>query len=255
MVARASEAHVVWHTESLVDEATSLHTSSSRNGTEPINLVLDDQQATRSNHTSELMMVGSEGVGLGAEGVEPRGEPDVFADDLAGGLDVLPLGLLRVGDAPAGGTTRARLLGQTQSDTVNERGRDESTLSVARTSSHTNALGVDANARSGLKSIDDAVDTPCPGGESTCTVAGTVQVEELAFSTAVATLLLSNIVVVESDCRDIAWDWETGSTICDDGRERASSAGLLNGDREGNRLSSLSRGDGKRGAREGGRDA
>lgn len=240
VVARASEAHVVWYTESLVNEATSLHTSGGGYGAKPVDLVLDDEQTTRSDHTSKLMVVGSEGVGLGAEGVEPRGEPDVLADDLAGGLDVLALGLLRVGDAPAGGTTRARLLGKTQSNAVNKRSGDESTLAVTRATSHADALRVDASTWGSLKSVHDAVNTPCPGSESTSAVAGTVQVKEFAPSTAAATLLLTNVIVVEGDGCHIAWNRETSSAICDDGRERSGSARLLDGDREGNRLAALS---------------
>lgn len=184
------------------------------------------------------MVVGGQSVGLGREGVEERGEPHVLADDLACRLDVLALGLLRVGNAPAGGATRAGFLRDAEGDAVDEGSGDHGTLAVPGASSHAEALGVDVVARRGLESVDDAVDSPGPGRQGTCAVAGAVEVVELSLSTAALSRLLSHVVVVERDGRDSIGNRNARSAIGDDGRNTGTGV-ALDGDREGNGLAAL----------------
>jgi hypothetical protein len=171
---------------------------------------------------------------------------NILAADLARRLDVLTLGLFRIRDTPASSTTRARLLRQSESNAVDKSSSNKGTLSITGAACHTNALGVNANARRRLESIHDAVDAPCPGSRGTGAVTGAVQVEELALTTTAAARLLAYLIVVESNRSNIGRNWDTGCSIGDDGWKWPSTARLLNGNGKRDRFSSFSRGDGHR---------
>lgn len=100
MPADQREAHVVGHAVRLVDEAAGLHGAGGGHGPEPVDVVLDDEEAAGHGQGGEQVVVFRDGGGLGDIGVEARGEPGVFADDFAGGLDVGACGVLGVADAP-----------------------------------------------------------------------------------------------------------------------------------------------------------
>lgn len=249
VVAGACETHVIGDTSRLVNHAGRLHASRGGDGTKPVNLVLDDEQTTRGDETGQLVVIGRERLGVGGERVECRTEPDVLGDDLGSRLDVLSSSLLRVGDTPARGTTGATLLREAESNTRHEGRRCQGSLAVPGASSDTELLGVDTRVDE-LESVDDTIDTPCPGSQRTSAVSRPVQIEEFALSTAAPVRLLANRAVVEGDGGNIGRDWDTSSAIGDDSWEGTSSAGLLDRDRERDRFSAFGGSDGQRRARE-----
>jgi hypothetical protein len=109
--------HVRSDTQTLIDLAAGFHARSRAHWAEPVDVVLDDEEAARRDQGSEEMMVFGDGRGLARVGIELGREPCVLTNDLAGGLDVLALGLLGIADAPAGCASRAGLLRDGQGNT------------------------------------------------------------------------------------------------------------------------------------------
>lgn len=101
MAADEREAHVCGHAIRLVDDPSCLHSSSCGDGAKPVNVVLDDEQASRNGHgCQEVMVLGNSRRRFGIL-VQARREPDIFAYDLACCLDVRARVLLLITNAPA----------------------------------------------------------------------------------------------------------------------------------------------------------
>lgn len=94
------EAHGVGHAVGLVDEAAGAHGGRGRDGPQPVDVVLDDEEAARHGQRRQQVVVLGDAGRLGDVGVEARREPGVLADDLARRLDVGAGVVLRVADAP-----------------------------------------------------------------------------------------------------------------------------------------------------------
>lgn len=237
--------HVGGHTKSLVDELTSLHATSRADGAEPVDVVLEGQETTGSDQSSQEMVVGGERVGRLDKVVEPRAEPDVLGDDLVGRLDVLALALLRVGDTPAGRTTGAGLLGQSQGNAVDERADDKSALAVTGATRHTQLGDIDASGRGAelLETVDDTVDTPGPGGQRTSRVRVAEEGVEGTLTTRTSTVLRRERVVGEGDAADGARDRQGRTANADDS---GAGAGARLAERGADRRRLASDGDGDR---------
>lgn len=231
------EAHVVGGADTLVDEAASLHAAGGGDGAEPVDVVLDDEQTAGGDEGSQHVVVLGHRARLGRVAVQALAEPHVLADDLAGRLDVGAAAALRVRDTPAGSTTRAGLLRESEGDAVDESADDEGALAVARATGSSQARGVDAGLlRAELdKAVDDTVNTPGPGGQGTSRVAVTEEGVEGTLAAGLAGRLRGEVVVAEADSADSAGNGQRGTADGDDGWARAA-AGLADGRADGDRL-------------------
>lgn len=237
VAADEGETHVGGDAETLVDETASLHASGRADGAEPVDVVLEGEQTAGGDEGSQHVVVLGHGGGLGGVGVQVLAEPHVLADDLARGLDVLALVVLVVRDTPAGGTAGAGLLREGKGDTVGEGTDDEGTLAVSGATRGAEPLGVDTGGSRAelLETVDDAVDTPGPGGQGAGGVGVAEEGVESALATGLAGSLRGEVVVVESDGADGAGDGERGAADGDDGGARGR-AGLLDGGADSHRL-------------------
>lgn len=160
---RDGHAHSVWHAGGGVDGLAGLHAGGDGNGAEPVDVVIDDHEAAGVDEAGELVVVEGEGGCFCGEGVECCAEPDVFADDFGGGLNICAggfltcfttLGLvvevdgqcgwgwrkgkgLTVRYSPASGTSGSGLLWDGECDTWLKGADDESTLSVSGAARYT----------------------------------------------------------------------------------------------------------------------
>lgn len=94
------EPHVVGHAVGLVDEAAGLHGARGRDGAEPVDVVLDDEETPGHRQRREEVVVLGHAARVVDVAVEARREPGVLPHDLARGLDVGAGGVLGVADAP-----------------------------------------------------------------------------------------------------------------------------------------------------------
>lgn len=115
--------------------------------------VLDNEQATRGNESSEKMVINREIVDTIDIAVECWREPYIFSDDLAGSLDILPIPLHSIRDAPARSTTRSRLLRDGEGNSGLEGASHKGTLAIAGATSHSQPFGVDASLTAGLQYV------------------------------------------------------------------------------------------------------
>ncbi len=240
-------AHVGRYAKSFVDELAGLHAASRADGTEPVDVILKRQQAAGSDQSSQEMVVDGNGAGLRGVGVEPLAEPDVLGDDLAGGLYVLTLALLRVRDTPAGRTAGAGLLRQREGNTVDQGTDDESALAIAGAARHTQLSDVDSGSCGAelFETVDDAVDPPGPGSQRTSRVRISEEGVKGALTPGATTVLGGKLVVGEGDTADVARDWQrraadsddgssgTGAGLAERGADRRGLAADGDGDRQG----------------------
>lgn len=230
------EAHVRRDAQALIDQPPGLHAPRGADGAEPVDVVLEREEAAGGDEGGEHVVVLGHGVGLGRVGVEVLAEPDVLAHDLPRRLDVLALAVLVVRDAPARRPARPGLLRQRQRDAVRQRADDEGALAVARAPRRAEALGVDARLVGAelLEPVDHAVDPPGPGRQRAGGVRVAEERVERALPARAAGGLGGELVVVEADGADGTGDRQGRSADGDDGRAWGG-AGLLDGgaDRHG----------------------
>lgn len=230
------EAHVVGDAGALEGEAAGLHATGGRDGAEPVDVVLGDEQTTRGHEGGEQVVVGGDGVGRADVLVELGAEPHVLAHDLVRRLDILPFTLLRVGDAPAGGAAGAGLLGQRQGDALDEGADDEGALAVARAARRRETGRVDAGLVGAelLEAVDESVDAPGPGRQG----AGRMRVaeERVEGAGAAGVGLAGPGVVAEVDGADGGGDGERGAADGDDGGTGRRAAALADARADRGRL-------------------
>lgn len=94
------EAHIVRHPVRLVNQAPGLHGPRRGNRSQPVNVVLEDEQPARDDEPGQEVVVLGDGRGRRDVAVEAWGEPGVLTYDFTGCLDVGACGMLGVGDAP-----------------------------------------------------------------------------------------------------------------------------------------------------------
>ena len=87
--------------------------------------------------------------------VEGGGEPDVLGDDLRGCLDGGARVLLKLGETPAGITSRARFLSDGESDTWFKGTDCKGAFAVTGASRHSDLGNIDVGGGSSLEDIDD----------------------------------------------------------------------------------------------------
>lgn len=233
--------------QSLVVLARGAHASIRRNLAEPLKVrVLHDVQPARSDECRKEVVVEGELVDVVDVAVERRRKPDVFADDLFRVLHVVPVGVLPVGEAPAAGAASSRLLREGKSNTRLESTGDKGALAVTGAARYADAGWVDVGLRPcEFEGVDDAGDTPGPGGQSAGGVGRAVEVVELALAARRAVLLGGDVVVVEEDGGNAGGNGNAGAVgaVVDDGREGPRAGGLVDGHREGDGFATRRGGD------------
>jgi hypothetical protein len=90
------KSHVVGNPQSFIDFSSSSHAPGSADGAEPIDVVFDNKKPTRGDQSCEHVVVMRKRRAIVDLGVEQRREPHVFADNLAGCLNIGPGGFLRI---------------------------------------------------------------------------------------------------------------------------------------------------------------
>lgn len=246
MPANQREPHRVWRTRGLVNEPPHLHAPRRAHRPQPVDVVLDDEQAARRHQRGQQVVVLGQIRHAAHVLLERLREPHVLRDDLRCRLDVLARRFLLVRDAPARRAARARLLRDRERDARVERARDEGALAVARAPRHADAGRVDARGGGRLERVDDPADAPRPRRHRPGAVPAAVERVEFALAAAAGALLRGEVVVVEGDSGDAGRDGDAGVAVGDDGRVgRGARGGVRDGDGEGDGLAALLRGDGQ----------
>lgn len=237
--------HVLGNTEGLVDFASDNWAVVGGDVSEPLHVgVLSDVETSWSDQTSEKMVINWKAIDVADVLFESFGEPDVLGDDLRSSLDVGSFRLLVVGETPASRSSGTRLLWDGQGNALDESTGNDSTLAVTRATSNTNSLGVDVMASGRLKSINDAVNSPSPGGQSGGRVTAAVECVELSGATRASVLLSGNIIIIEGDSSYTSRDRNGSSSVGNDSRNVGSTVSG-DGNLEGDRLSGLGDVDGE----------
>lgn len=248
MATNLAVAECVYCSKGLPLLPSSPHAAVRTHCSEPLKVwVLHDVHCARSDKASKHVVVEGELVHVANVGVEVRAEPDVFADDLLGALDIGAVVVLPVLDSPTPGTAGPGFLREGEGDTGLEGSGDHCTFPISGAASYAQAGRVDASLRLDLfESIDDATNAPGPGGESPSRVAASVEVVEFALPTRAGVGLLGDIVVAEGDAGDIVGDRDTGTVAAKvyDCWEGAGAGRFADGNREGYRVSVFSHADG-----------
>jgi len=235
MTADQRETHVPFHTERIVNHPACFHRHRRAHGAKPIDIILNHKQSPRRHQRREKMMVGGNGSYRANVGIEPRGEPSVFSDDLLGSLDVFPFCLFGIGNPPGRGPAGPGFLRDSQGDAFLKRADHERALAVAAASRNTEPFWVDSGFRRAelFEPVNDAADTPCPGERRAGTVGFPVQVEKPAGAVAGRVGLRGTGVVAKGDTTNSARDGDASAADTDDGGSAGATATGGFGDADG----------------------
>ncbi len=101
MAADEGEAHLVGHTDSLIDHTACLHTAGSRHGAGPLDVVLDNKQTPRGGQGRHHMIALRHSIDLSPVSSQALRGPHVLGYDFVGRLDIRTPLLFGVRDTPA----------------------------------------------------------------------------------------------------------------------------------------------------------